>query len=383
MRGGEGGAVREAVKTISHLRSKYDRHQQRQQQRRAASTAAPPPSAWASLELLDSHAGRTVTKKQVSAQYKKLVKVHHPDVGGDVEKFRQIKDAYEKVKRGGVVSATAVDYGDTGDGGDGDVPDAGTRHRGVRSAYASFWAQRKRESEARNVDPTRPSREALLAYVKRQQGQDEPFAASAEDKGFRGFMRSMSSYDRRAGAVRPGTVLVSRMHPSAHFGVEWADELRPPSADELQDADPVAVYVYENTRGAAVGVFLNRGEHGGPCAMSMPVLHADSAASGRRRTGRGVYMGGTLSPSSTAGRVARRGHVSWKAFELEREVNLGLWAVRQAAGPTVLFAEDVAAAVREMEAPPVCREEDDATEEELLVLQGLLEHDVVSSNPWR
>ena len=37
----------------------------------------------------------TATKEEVKAAYKKLVKVHHPDKGGDEEKFKEISEAFE------------------------------------------------------------------------------------------------------------------------------------------------------------------------------------------------------------------------------------------------------------------------------------------------
>ena len=35
----------------------------------------------------------------IEASYKALAKVHHPDVGGDPDKFKEIQDAYERIKK--------------------------------------------------------------------------------------------------------------------------------------------------------------------------------------------------------------------------------------------------------------------------------------------
>jgi len=40
---------------------------------------------------------RTASKDEVKKAYRNLAKKHHPDVGGNIEKFREINQAYEKL----------------------------------------------------------------------------------------------------------------------------------------------------------------------------------------------------------------------------------------------------------------------------------------------
>lgn len=49
----------------------------------------------------------------VQAAYRALVKLHHPDVGGDEEKFKDIQRAWEAISRGGLGVAVS---GSTGNG---------------------------------------------------------------------------------------------------------------------------------------------------------------------------------------------------------------------------------------------------------------------------
>lgn len=38
---------------------------------------------------------KTASKEEIKKAYRKLCKIHHPDVGGNIEKFREINQAYE------------------------------------------------------------------------------------------------------------------------------------------------------------------------------------------------------------------------------------------------------------------------------------------------
>ena len=40
---------------------------------------------------------RTASKDEVKKAYRNLCKKHHPDMGGNVERFREINEAYEKI----------------------------------------------------------------------------------------------------------------------------------------------------------------------------------------------------------------------------------------------------------------------------------------------
>lgn len=40
---------------------------------------------------------KTASKEEIKKAYRNLCKKHHPDVGGNIEKFREINEAYEKI----------------------------------------------------------------------------------------------------------------------------------------------------------------------------------------------------------------------------------------------------------------------------------------------
>ena len=61
--------------------------------RRRSPVSSPVKSHWDFLYVL-----REAPREVVKAAYKALVTLHHPDVGGDVERFREIDSAYKAIK---------------------------------------------------------------------------------------------------------------------------------------------------------------------------------------------------------------------------------------------------------------------------------------------
>ncbi len=47
------------------------------------------------LKLEEFVSGKQVPK--IKSAYKKLAKVHHPDMGGDAEKFKKLNDAHQQM----------------------------------------------------------------------------------------------------------------------------------------------------------------------------------------------------------------------------------------------------------------------------------------------
>ena len=43
--------------------------------------------------------GRNADTKEIKTAYRKLASIHHPDKGGDQEKFKDIQKAYETLMR--------------------------------------------------------------------------------------------------------------------------------------------------------------------------------------------------------------------------------------------------------------------------------------------
>lgn len=76
------------------LQDYLDEVMRRAQAEQARAQAAYIPRAPDWCKVLDLPA--TATKDQIKAQYRKLVKINHPDAGGDPAKFHQIQTAYKE-----------------------------------------------------------------------------------------------------------------------------------------------------------------------------------------------------------------------------------------------------------------------------------------------
>lgn len=53
-----------------------------------------------SIRLLNLELNEIMSEKKISnikAAYKKLAKIHHPDVGGDTEEFKKLNDAHQQM----------------------------------------------------------------------------------------------------------------------------------------------------------------------------------------------------------------------------------------------------------------------------------------------
>lgn len=51
-------------------------------------------SCW---DILDCHSG--ASSDEIKASFRRLSKIHHPDMGGDIDKFTEINNAFEEAKK--------------------------------------------------------------------------------------------------------------------------------------------------------------------------------------------------------------------------------------------------------------------------------------------
>ena len=71
-----------AIKPSNNLRPRFSKHEKE------------------SVKLLQLGLDELITEKQterIKAAYKKLAKIHHPDMGGDPEKFKRLNEAHQKM----------------------------------------------------------------------------------------------------------------------------------------------------------------------------------------------------------------------------------------------------------------------------------------------
>ena len=65
----------------------------------AALPVQPTAGWWETLELPP-----TASRDEIEASYRRQVKRHHPDVGGDREAFERVQEAYRQATVGGVAT---------------------------------------------------------------------------------------------------------------------------------------------------------------------------------------------------------------------------------------------------------------------------------------